>query len=342
MNSLSIPAEADEVHQIVDVSALKPLLAEFQGRGVSPVILGGGSNVVLADRIDAPVCLIRTRGIRAQARGDRVQVTAAAGESWHDLVRWTLGQGLAGLENLALIPGRVGAAPVQNIGAYGEELAARFVGLTVMEIATGHELRMGSDEAAFGYRTSFFKQNPGRFIITELSLMLEQARESVNTDYSDVAEELARMGRNARSHGVRPVDVAEAVVRIRRRKLPDPRRTPNAGSFFKNPVVSAEQFSELQAAHGALRSYSDPEGVKLAAAELIERCVLASSRPLKWADPTAPVRVWHRQPLVLTNPGYRGAVEVMATAADIQAAVVERFGVRLRMEPDAIGLDPLM
>lgn len=345
MNTLAIPAAAAEVHHVTDVTVLAQLLTRFAERGIAPVILGGGSNVVLGERLTSPVCLIRTRGIRAQAQDGRVVVTAAAGENWHDLVRWSLAQGLGGLENLALIPGQVGAAPVQNIGAYGGELASSFVGLVAIELTTGRELRMGPEEVAFGYRSSIFKEHPGRFVITELSLALDPAtgnhRRRMNTSYGDVAEELERMGRNARSQLLRPLDVAEAVIRIRRRKLPDPRQVPNAGSFFRNPVVTAERLAELQAEHGPLKSYPDPAGEKLAAAQLIERCMLAGAQRPGWAA-GGPVRVWHRQPLVLTNPGRRAGKEVMAAAAAVQDAVFGRFAIRLRMEPDVIGLDPLL
>jgi UDP-N-acetylmuramate dehydrogenase len=262
-----------------------------------------------------------------------VDVTIAAGERWHDLVRWSLGQGFSGLENLALIPGDVGAAPVQNIGAYGAELADRFLGAEVVDMETGTLLRMGREEMSFGYRTSLLKGSPGAFVILSITLRLQAGGRSMTDRYPDVTEELDRMGR---SRTTRPIDVAEAVVRVRRRKLPDPRFVPNAGSFFKNPVVAEDVFRTLERKHGALKRYPDPGGVKLAAAELIDHCRRASDEPVAWAQPDAPVRVWHRQPLVLTNPGRRPATEVLAVAGQIRQAVERRFDVRLQMEPDLI------
>lgn len=333
LNTLAIPAEADEVQLLHSVAELQGFLDKLRAVGRTPIILGGGSNVILADRIDAPVCVMRMRGIRARTVvGGAVEVTVAAGENWHDLVRWSLGQGLSGLENLALIPGSVGAAPVQNIGAYGVELASGFVAADVLALDTGRTLRITKDDAEFGYRTSLFKVNPGRFVITAVTMRLQSETPAIHMDYADVAEELERLGRVS---ATRPVDVAEAVVRIRRRKLPDPRRVPNAGSFFKNPVVSVETFNDLQTRHGGLKSYADPAGIKLAAAQLIEYCINGDDGRPYWAQPDQPVRVWHRQPLVLTNPGRRSGAEVLKVAGAIRGAVEGRFGIRLQLEPDA-------
>jgi UDP-N-acetylmuramate dehydrogenase len=332
-NTLGVPAYASLVRRITSADELEHARREAQAQGQRPVVLGGASNVVLAERIEAPVFLIRNRGIQVQRNSDSVDVTIAAGERWHDLVRWSLGQGFSGLENLALIPGDVGAAPVQNIGAYGAELADSFLGADVVEMETGKRLRMGREEMSFGYRTSLLKGAPGAFVILSITLRLQADGQSVNDRYPDVKEELDRMGR---SRTTRPVDVAEAVVRVRRRKLPDPRFVPNAGSFFKNPVTTEEDLRGLERKHGSLKRYPDPGGVKLAAAELIDHCRRISDGPVAWAQPDAPVRVWHRQPLVLTNPGRRSAAEVLEVAGQIRQAVELRFGVRLQMEPDLI------
>jgi len=332
LNTLSVSAEARELHTI---TSLKDLQKVTDRAGDGPVvILGGGSNVVLAAHVDRPVFLIRNRGIRAEIHGGRVEVTASAGESWHGLVRWCLGRGLSGIENLALIPGSVGAAPVQNIGAYGVELDSRLVALCALEVASGRLLRMTPADCGFGYRTSLFKTHPGRFVIAEITLALDQTPAQVNTSYPDVAIELERMGRSQ----VRPVDVAEAVIRVRRRKLPDPRRVPNAGSFFKNPVVDTDLARRLAAQVGDLKTYPAAGGVKLAAAQLIDHCRRDASGVIApWARRDAPVRVWDRQPLVLTNPGRRPASEVLEIAGAIRASVDARFGIRLELEPDTIG-----
>jgi UDP-N-acetylmuramate dehydrogenase len=253
-------------------------------------------------------------------------VAVAAGERWHDLVRWSLARGLAGLENLALIPGSVGAAPVQNIGAYGVELGDLVQQVEALELPTGRLVRLSADDCGFAYRDSLFKREPGRFVISEVTLLLGTPDHEPVIDYPDVALELDRMG-IARPG---PQAVAEAVIRVRRRKLPDPRFVPNAGSFFKNPVVDRETFAALEASHGPLRSYPAEPGRKLAAAQLIERCGFK-------ADEDGAVRVWQRQPLVLTNPGRRPASEVLAYAERIRSAVAATFGVRLEFEPDRFG-----
>ena len=323
LNTLAVPSRAQRLHQIRFSEDLTKLSAEFAADGY--VVLGGGSNVVLAEVIDQPVCLMRNRGIHAVEHGDKVEIVAAAGERWHDLVRWTLGKGLGGLENLALIPGSVGAAPVQNIGAYGVELNNLFVQLRALDVRTGEMTILDRNACEFSYRSSVFKTHPGRYIISEVSLLLDSHPQNVNTDYPDLAVELARQG----IHTPRPGDVAEAVTRIRRRKLPDPRFVPNAGSFFSNPVISRQQFEALPARE-SLRHYNDEGGVKLSAAQLID---LAGVKKLRAGG----LCVWARQPLVMTNPDHQTGREVLAFAQRIQDAVRGRFGVQLQIEPDTVG-----
>ena len=270
LNTLGVPSTARVLHRIESVDALLDVWRKGQEEGWLPRLLGGGSNVVLADRISTPLCLMRIRGIKAEQAADGVHVRAAAGEGWHQLVRWSLGRGLSGLENLALIPGSVGAAPVQNVGAYGVELAERFVVAEVFDLTTGAVRALTRDEMAFGYRTSVMKGMPEKFVVLSLTLRLDDSSPAVNLSYPDINEELARMGRRQTPS---PVEVAESVIRVRRRKLPDPRTTPNAGSFFKNPVVTAARYERLAAAHGSLKAYPDPDGVNIAAAQLIEACM---------------------------------------------------------------------
>lgn len=332
-NSLAVPSNAPTVHRIESATDFADIWRRGQEEGWLPRVLGGGSNVILAEQISSPLCLMRIRGIQATAVNDGVHVRAAAGENWHDLVRWTLARGLSGLENLALIPGRTGAAPVQNIGAYGVELAERFVAAELFDLATGKVQQVGREDMAFGYRSSLMKGAPEKFVVLSLTMRLDDSPRATNTSYPDIQEELSRMGR---AGSPTPVHVAEAVVRVRRRKLPDPRKIPNAGSFFKNPVISAQAFAELSTRHGNLKHYPDSAGVKLAAAQLIEGCMNRSGDRPSWATLDAPVRVWERQPLVLTNPGRRSAAEILDVAGQIQTAVEARFGVRLQMEPDLI------
>ncbi|MEZ5550178.1 MAG: UDP-N-acetylmuramate dehydrogenase [Pseudomonadales bacterium] len=339
-NTLAVSSEADTVHEVRSTQALLELLRGIDRTRV--LILGGGSNVLLAPCIERPVLLIRSRGIRRRGVSGAVEVEAAAGESWHELVRWTLGQGLRGLENLALIPGSVGAAPVQNIGAYGVELSRVLTRLEAVDLSTGSAVTLGVAECEFGYRDSLFKHQPGRFLITSVTLRLveslpasghstrhsdvQQQTPALETGYPDVQRELLAMGIS------RPdaVAVAEAVIRVRRRKLPDARSVPNAGSFFKNPIVSADSYRALRVDHPELLGNHTATGIKLAAAQLIDLCGFKMRSG-------GPVRVWHRQPLVLTNPGRADGTAVLAYARSIQQAVEERFGLRLEIEPDLIG-----
>ena len=337
LNTLAVPALAKALHPVESVQEMVRLWQLGQEEGWLPRVLGAGSNVVLADEISTPLCLMRIRGIETTTAADGVHVRSMAGENWHTFVRWCLGRGLSGIENLALIPGSVGAAPVQNIGAYGVELSQRFVAAEVLELATGTIRELGREDMAFGYRTSLLKGAPEQFVVLSLTLRLDEHAGEPVTGYRDVAEELHRMGRSGHPS---PTTVAEAVIRVRRRKLPDPRLVPNAGSFFKNPVVPRQVFDDLSASYPGLVHYPDSRGVKLAAAQLIEACMNRRGDRPAWATAGAPVRVWERQPLVLTNPGRKSAAEVLHVAGQIQSAVENRFAVRLQMEPDLIADQP--
>lgn len=327
-NTLGLPSRADAVRVITDTAALAAAAEAARAAGQPLTVLGGGSNVVLRDRIPGLVCLMRTRGVSETPSGDSVLVTAAAGERWHDLVRRTLGRGLYGLENLALIPGAVGAAPIQNIGAYGVELSDRFVSLRAMDVDSGSLRTFDRADCRFGYRDSVFKSGEqGRWIIVEVTLALSR-RPAPVIDYPDLLLELERLGWQAPS----PVRVAEAVIRVRRRKLPDPRWTGNAGSFFKNPVVPADVGRRLAAAHGLTVRAGEGGAAKLSAAQLIDRC--------GWKGRSAGLAaVWSRQPLVLVNTGAARARDILALAEHVRADVHRRFGVELELEPRVIGQD---
>ncbi|MFU8814093.1 MAG: UDP-N-acetylmuramate dehydrogenase [Pseudomonadales bacterium] len=333
-NTLGVPAVAERLVVVRSERQLLKVLGNMrrQAGGGDLTVLGGGSNVVLLERVPGTVCLMRTRGCRlAPGPAGGAELTVAAGERWHDLVRYSLGQGLAGLENLALIPGSVGAAPIQNIGAYGVELADRFVRLRAVDRDTG-EIRM-LDHAAcrFGYRDSCFKGGDGaRLVILEVTLRLHAARGAATVvEYPDLQAELARLGRSTPS----PVDVAEAVTRVRRRKLPDPRWVPNVGSFFKNPEVSPAEAEALSLRITGLSRRAGTAGrIKLAAAQLIEAA--------GWKGRVVgAVGVWQRQPLVLVNRGGARGRDVLALSEDIRRDVAERFGVRLEREPQVLGQD---
>ena len=332
-NTLGLPCHAGRVVRALteeDVVALVQDVGNGRGRLTSALtILGGGSNVVLRRRLPGVVCLMRTRGFRQEPCKGGALVSAAAGERWHDLVRYALGQGLAGLENLALIPGSVGAAPIQNIGAYGVELSERFVSLRALDIRLGRIVRFTARECDFAYRDSFFKRPDGEgFIILDVSIRLLR-RAAPMISYPDVQLELARLGRQRPS----PAQVAEAVIRVRRRKLPDPRFTGNAGSFFKNPEVTLEAAAAARATLPRLVEHPAPRGrIKLSAAQLIDACGW-KGRSMGRAG------VWRRQPLVLVNLGGAAAADILALGEEIRRDVATRFGITLELEPRVLGED---
>jgi UDP-N-acetylmuramate dehydrogenase len=291
------------------------------------MILGGGSNVILAGDFPGLVIQPAMRGIQClQASAHEFLIEAAAGEVWHDFVQHALAQGWFGLENLSLIPGSVGACPIQNIGAYGVEITDFFESLTAVEIATGEIREFTHDECRFAYRDSIFKQElADRYIITRVRFRLLREPD-VKLAYGDIQKELAEKGIKNPS----PQQVADAVIAIRQRKLPSPTVIGNAGSFFKNPVVSQAQFRKLQQQYPSIVAYSHGDEMKLAAGWLIDQAGWRGKR-------MGPVGSYEKQALVLVNHGGATGHDVLALAQAIQADVLQRFGVSLEMEPRVYG-----
>ena len=293
--------------------------------GLAPsLVLGGGSNVVFTHDVDKLVIKVEVMGRRLVGETPEAWVVeAGAGENWHELVDWTLAQGWPGLENLALIPGTVGAAPVQNIGAYGVELADRFESLDAVDLVTGRTVTLDRTACHFGYRDSVFKQHlAGKSVITRVRLRLPRPWQPV-IGYLDLERKRADSGiaePDART-------VFDWVCAIRRAKLPDPARIGNVGSFFKNPVVSAEQCRDIIGRDPELVHYPLPDGsVKLAAGWLIDAC--------GWKGKTlGGAGVYEKQALVLVNRGTATGGEVVTLARAIQESVYGRFGIRLEPEP---------
>lgn len=294
------------------------------------LVLGGGSNVLMHQDWDGRLLHMQVEGVQKVADdGDAVEVVVGAGESWHTWVMHALDQGWNGLENLALIPGSVGASPMQNIGAYGVEVKDRFAWLEAIHRETGALERFDGERCAFGYRDSIFKQTDrDQWVIVRVAFHLAR-RAPLNTQYGAIRAELeARGWERDTTHR----QVAEAVMHIRRSKLPDPAVLGNAGSFFKNPVVSAEVFGSVQASHPEVVHYPAPEGqVKLAAGWLIERAGWKGHR-------RGACGVHDRQALVLVNYGGATGAEVWALAQAIMDDVEMKFGVRLEPEVNQIGL----
>ena len=324
LNTFGLPAQAKALVRIDDDAAVRRLLAHPQlGRGPK-LVLGGGSNMVFTKDVEGAVLKVEVRGLRlVEARPDAWIVEAGAGESWHELVRWTLEQGWPGLENLALIPGTVGAAPVQNIGAYGVELKDRFESLDAVDLVTGRSVTLGPSICAFGYRDSVFKHAlAGRSVITRVRFRLPRPWQPV-IGYLDLERKVHETGIREPS----PRQIFDWICAIRRAKLPDPKQIGNAGSFFKNPVVTPEQCRDIIGRDPEIVHYPMPDGsVKLAAGWLIDAC--------GWKGKSmGQAGVYEKQALVLVNRGHAIGSEVMLLARAIQESVYGRFGIRLEPEP---------
>ncbi len=322
LNTLGLASRADAFVALRDPAQL-PALSALAQAAPSLLVLGGGSNVVLPERVPGVVARVAFEGVRLlEARPDAWIVEAAGGESWHGFVAACVAQGWDGLENLALIPGTVGASPVQNIGAYGVELQERFHSLTAWDVREARFVEMRAAECRFSYRDSTFKHDePGRWIIVSVRFALPRPWRPV-LEYPDLQRH-ARLADGAPSAR----DVFEAVCEIRRAKLPDPAVTGNAGSFFKNPIVPAAQREALAARFPGLVSYPQPDGrYKLAAGWLIDQC--------GWKGKALGAAGVHdRQALVLINRGGATAEDIMCLARAMQDAVADRYGVRLEPEP---------
>ena len=324
LNSFGIAARARAYLRITSVAQLGAVLADPVLGAMPRLVLGGGSNILLTGDVDALVLHMAILGKELlSAEAGRTLVRSGAGENWHDFVQYTLAQELGGLENMSLIPGTVGASPIQNIGAYGAELKDTFHSLSAFDVHTGCLREMDAAECRFGYRDSIFKQAEGaNLVIVDVTFALPTAWQP-NLRYAELAQAVAEAGLAAPS----AQQVSELVVAIRRRKLPDPAVIGNAGSFFKNPVVTGEHCRRLLAAHPQLVHHVQSDGTeKLAAGWLIDQC--------GWKGKSmGAAGVYPRQALVLVNNGGATGAEVVALARAIQADVAERFGVTLETEP---------
>ncbi len=321
-NTLRLRARAQWCASVDTDEELAEALAFARARGLPVRVLGAGSNVVLHERIAGCVLLMRMRGEKVlEQGGEVVRVRVAAGTPWHEFVLASHARGWHGLENLALIPGTVGAGPVQNIGAYGVELAAFVEEVTAMSRVDGERRVLSRSDCRFGYRRSVFKDALAeQLVITEVTLRLPR-HGAVQADYPVL--------RAALDPDVEPsaAAVLRAVLAIRQARLPDPDVLPNVGSFFHNPVIDRACFESLRARHPDVVHWPDGDRVKLAAAWLVEQ--VGGKRMREGA-----VRVHERQALVLVNDGEATtAVQVLALAQRIAGAVHARFGVELRIEP---------
>ena len=322
-NTFRVAARA---HLLIDVRRREalPELFDFAALKTEPLlVLGEGSNILFTRDWPGVVLSMATRGIAVlDARADRARVRVEAGENWNDFVHWSIGQGFAGLENLVAIPGSVGAAPMQNIGAYGVEVREFVVQVEAWDREGARFVELSNAECAFAYRDSLFKRVPGRYVITAVVFDLPRTREP-RLDYAGVDEELAALGATE----PRPASIAEAITRIRMRKLPNPQVIGNAGSFFKNPLVSVATAEAVRRDHPAAPIWPAGQALmKLSAAGLVESCGFKGLR-----EGDAGVSSAHA--LVLVNHGHATGAEIGALAARIRVGVRERFGIELSPEP---------
>lgn len=307
-----------EITSEEQLPALLKLVNTYSG----PVLfLGGGSNLLFTGDFNGLVVHIATKGIEVVDEDeDYVYVRGKAGENWNDFVQFCVTRNYGGLENLSLIPGNVGSAPIQNIGAYGVEIKDTIYMLDAIAVRSGEFREFFSDECDFGYRHSIFKTElKGSYIILSVTFRLHK-NPGLSLSYGSIKDQLNAMGLKESVQAV-----SEAVISIRRSKLPDPLELGNAGSFFKNPVISNQHFNQIQALHHGIPSYPADGGVKLAAGWLIEKCGWKGFR-----DGDAGVH--EKQALVLVNYGAANGTQILALAHKIMDSVKTTFGVEIEPE----------
>lgn len=323
-NTLALASVAEHFVAVRNVNELQEALELAEQQRWPVTILGGGSNVVCAEQLPGLVIKIELSGVELLEQiEDTVTVRVGAGENWHQLVLETLNRNWFGLENLSLIPGTVGAAPVQNIGAYGVELADRLVSVEYIDLATKRLNKLTAEQCKFGYRDSIFKgELRGKAVITAVTLKLS-IRPQLVLEYPSLQQQLSHLAADE----ITPQQVSEVVCHIRSSKLPDPDVIPNAGSFFKNPIVPSAEAQRIRTQYPELVVFpAEPGYLKLAAGWLIEQA--------GWKGcAQGPVGVHDKQALVLVNRGQGNSVQLLALADDIVQSVADKFGVTLEMEP---------
>lgn len=325
-NTFGIDAKAKFFCEINSIADLKKALS-LQGYPTL-FVLGGGSNMLITKDLENLVLHINLKGIEVISENkDEAIIKVSAGENWHNMVLWTLDHDYGGLENLSLIPGNTGTAPIQNIGAYGVELKDTFVSCDAMEIATQELKTFTKEECQFGYRDSYFKnEGLGKYIITSVSFKLTKRNHKLNVDYGAIVSELHNSGITNPSIK----DVSNAVIAIRKSKLPDPKELGNSGSFFKNPVVDKQQFDNFTKMNPTAPFYKVTENeFKIPAGWLIEQCGYKGKR---FGD----AGVHKNQALVLVNYGDASGAEIIDLAENIIDSVSQRFEIVISPEVNII------
>jgi len=325
-NTFGIEAKARQFVAVDSVAELKAVLKQHQDE--KKFILGGGSNMLLTQDIDALVIHIDLKGKKVlQENEEHVWVECQAGENWHEFVLWTLAQNYGGLENMSLIPGNVGTTPVQNIGAYGAEIKDTMTSCEAIKIDTFETKTFSNADCHFGYRESVFKQEvKDQYIITSVVFQLTKRNHKINTGYGDIQSELAKNG----IENPTIQDVSNAVIAIRQSKLPDPKELGNSGSFFKNPILLKSDFEKIHAQFPEMKYYDVSETeVKVPAGWLIEQ---AGFKGKRFGD----AGIHKNQALVLVNYGNATGQEILAVSKDIQKTIYEKFGIQIEAEVNVI------
>jgi UDP-N-acetylmuramate dehydrogenase len=326
-NTFGIDAKAKYFIEIFNEDELKEVLHYQDYQNLPRLILGGGSNILITQDFDGLVIKISIKGVKIISENDEdVLIEAGAGEVWHNFVLFCIEKNYGGIENLSLIPGLVGAAPIQNIGAYGQELKDVFVELRGISVETGETVLFSKNDCNFGYRDSIFKNElKDKFIITYVTLNLSK-KPKLNLEYGTVKTELEKLGYN--HIGIK--EVSEVICSIRRSKLPDPAEIGNAGSFFKNPEIKSESFNKLKEKFPDIVGYKlDGDKVKVAAGWLIEKCGWKGKR-------VGNTGAHAKQSLVLVNYGNAKGDEILKLSKEIKKSVLGKFGIELQEEVNII------
>lgn len=332
-NTFGIDAKAKYFAEVNTEQELTDILNEFKNLNLEnpqrfPLLfLGGGSNILLTKDFEGLAIKLNLKGISEEMMSEEeVLVTAKAGENWHQFVLYGLEKNYGGLENLSLIPGNVGTSPMQNIGAYGAEIKDTFVSCKVLNLETLEVETFDKEECKFGYRDSIFKQQKGKYVILEVTFCLSTKNHKIKTDYGAIKQELEKEG--IKNPTIQ--DVSKAVIAIRQSKLPDPKETGNAGSFFKNPTIAKAQFEELQKKFPDIHFYPTGEMVKIPAGWLIEQCGWKGKQ-------IGNVATHEKQALVIINKtGNATGKEVFDFSTEIINSVKEKFGIELEREVNII------
>ena len=325
-NTFGLNYEADRIIHLENEQEIVEIAKKEMYTNKPPLILGGGSNILFTENFNGTILHPCLSGIKIEkVNGDKTIVAAGAGVVWDDLVKWCVGNGLSGLENLSLIPGLVGATPVQNIGAYGVEAGDSIEKVRAVNLADGSTYTFDNRECDFGYRNSIFKKNEkGKWLITSVSYRLSSNR-SINLGYGSLKDEVHKLG------GETLINIRQAVINIRKSKLPDPALTGNAGSFFKNPVVESSHADSLKALYPDMPVYvNESGGTKLAAGWLIEKSGWKGKR-------IGDAGVHDKQALVIVNYGSATGSEIFNLSEKIRESVLSSFGISLEREVEVAG-----